>query len=233
MSFQNALDFAKRIAYSHLDTLINTYTLASDVIEEVNGCLVETGVAAGGQIIMMKQALIDSRNSYKKIIACDSFEGIPLPTKNDDQMAGIRYLTKEEQDALPSHNEYDKFLISSGATVHSLDNFSSNIISSGVGMEQIIPIKGWFEKTMPLIIEAIGIHGISLLRMDGDNYSSTKVVLESLYPLVNKGGYIIIDDWALAGCRKACEEYFEKKHIEPDLQSVPNATVKYFKKTKE
>lgn len=233
MSYSNALNYASKIAYSNLETLLNTYNLASDVIGKVKGNFVETGVAAGGQIIMMKQALIDNNDSYKKIIACDSFEGIPMPTKGDDQMAGIRYLTKEEQDNLPSHTEYDKFLKSSGATVHSIEDFTNNIINSGVGIEQIIPIKGWFENTIQDIINEVEVHGISILRMDGDNYSSTKVVLENLYPLVNLGGYIIIDDWALAGCRKACEEYFHKNKITIELNSVENATVKYFKKIKE
>lgn len=235
MSYENAFNFAKRIAYSNADTLVNTYELASDVINNgVLGDFVETGVAAGAQIIMMKMALISNPFSQAfsscKILACDSFEGIPMPTKGDDQMAGIRYLTEEEQKNLPNYDEHDKFLRSSGATVHSLDNFKANILASGVGMEGIVPIVGWFEKTIKLIVDSIGKNGISLLRLDGDNYSSTKVVLDNLYPLVNKGGYVIIDDWALAGCRKACDEYFSKHSIVLDLKSVQNATVKYFKK---
>jgi hypothetical protein len=49
---------------------------------------------------------------------------------------------------------------------------------------------------------------IAVLRLDGDLYESTKVCLEHLYPLVSVGGWVIIDDWNLPGCRKAVDEYF-------------------------
>lgn len=231
VTYEQALGYAQNIAYSMPETVINTYRLSCEVIDSgVLGNFVETGVAAGSQVIMMKKALQDKGNTMKKIFACDSFEGIPMPTNKDNQMPGIRYLTEEEIAMQPNPDEYDKFLVSSGATVHSLENFTSNIINSGVGMEQIVPVKGWFEHTMPKLREDVGIYGICLLRLDGDNYSSTKVVLENLYDLVNIGGYVIIDDWALKGCRDACEEFFKKKKFYPNLKQVYNATVTYFKK---
>jgi len=230
-SYSSAFTYASKIAYSVSETLYNTYSLCSDVLQSgIAGNFVETGVAAGGQIVMMKQALIDKGDSSRLIFACDSFEGIPMPTNRDDQMAGIRYLRPEEIPLQPNPNEYDKFLKSSGATVHSLDDFMRNIINSGVGMSQIVPIQGWFEHTMPSVKQKLGVEGISILRLDGDNYSSTHVVLENLFDYVNVGGYVIIDDWALEGCRSACEEFFSKKKIKPILENVYNATVKYFKK---
>ena len=36
---------------------------------------------------------------------------------------------------------------------------------------------------------------ISLLRLDTDFYESTKIELEKLYPLLVKGGFLIIDDY--------------------------------------
>jgi O-methyltransferase len=231
VTYEQAFNYAQKIAYSMPETLINTYRLSCEVIDNrILGSFVETGVAAGGQIIMMKKALQDKGNTMKNIFACDSFQGIPMPTNKDNQMAGIRYLTADEILLQPNPDEYDKFLKSSGATCHSLNDFKNNIINSGVGLEQIIPIEGWFEYTMPSVIEQLGIFGISLLRLDGDNYSSTKVVLEKLYDYVNIGGYVIIDDWALEGCRTACEEFFSKRNFYPEIKEVYSASVTYFKK---
>ena len=227
----NSLNYASRIAYSVLETLENTYYLCDSVIKNnVKGQFVETGVAAGAQIIMMKQALIDNNVNDRIIYAFDSFEGIPMPTNKDNQMAGIRYLSEQEIKEQPNPNDYDKFLFSSGATVHSLENFNENIINSGVGLSHIQSIKGWFEYTIPEYKNKIQNEGIAILRLDGDNYSSTKVVLENLYNFVTIGGYIIIDDWALDGCQTACKEFFNTLEIAPEIIGVNNSTIKYFKK---
>ena len=44
-------------------------------------------------------------------------------------------------------------------------------------------------------------------------YESTKVCLEYLFPKLVSGGILIIDDWALTGCKLACDEYFTSKKI--------------------
>jgi predicted O-methyltransferase YrrM len=82
---------------------------------------------------------------------------------------------------------------------------------------------GWFSVTMsPLRFqdgrEAFGPQQISLLRLDGDLYESTKVCVEHLYPLVSPGGWVIVDDFALSGARKAY------------LESVGDTGPAYFKK---
>lgn len=46
-----------------------------------------------------------------------------------------------------------------------------------------------------------------------DMYSPTLFALEKLFPLIQKNGVLIIDDYALHGCRLACEEYFAKINI--------------------
>ena len=48
--------------------------------------------------------------------------------------------------------------------------------------------------------------------MDTDFYESTKSELEILYPLLQKGGILIIDDYGhWKGCKKAVDEYFLNK----------------------
>ena len=51
---------------------------------------------------------------------------------------------------------------------------------------------------------------ISILRLDTDWYESTKIELEILYPRLEIGGVLIIDDYGhFKGCRKAVDEYFK------------------------
>ena len=62
---------------------------------------------------------------------------------------------------------------------------------------------------------------ISLLRLDTDFYDSTKIELETLFPLVVKNGVIIIDDYGhWKGQKKAVDEYMNKNKISPFLFEV-------------
>lgn len=244
------LDFAGRIAYSHFEIVEHVYKTALKLgLDGTPGSFVECGVAAGSKIIAMAQGLIDSGNPERRTIyAYDSFEGIPLPTKGDDQKPGIEFLSEEQLANLPDPQETDKFLTSSGATVHSLENFWSNVQAANIGYSagdpgltnninteirllkdtpiSIESIKGWFEKTVQWH-KSKG--DIAYLRLDGDMYSATKVCLENLYPKLVSGGILEIDDYALAGCRKAVDEYFEGQKIEW-ITVHPNSTVVYMQK---
>ena len=51
---------------------------------------------------------------------------------------------------------------------------------------------------------------IAILRLDTDWYESTRIELERLYPLLEPGGVLIIDDYGhFDGARKAVDEYFK------------------------
>src|SRR6476469_10076430 len=97
------LDFAGRIAYSNYEIVEHVYKTALKLsFDGTAGSFVECGVAAGSKIIAMAQGIIDSGNPEPRIIyAYDSFEGIPLPTKGDDQQPGIRILNENEMRELP------------------------------------------------------------------------------------------------------------------------------------
>jgi hypothetical protein len=136
------LKYASQIAFSTKETLQFTYECALKM-KDTEGDYVECGVAAGAQIIAMASAA-----PGKIIHAFDSFEGIPLPSNRDDQMPGIKYLSKKEQKALPNAGEQE--LVSSGATSFSLVSFLNHLHSSGVEHKGIVWHVGWFEKTMPM-----------------------------------------------------------------------------------
>jgi hypothetical protein len=198
-------------AYSTRETIENTKYFANQVLEDrIPGAIVECGVAAGAQIAAMQERnLLFAEPRW--IYGFDSFEGIPLASVEDDQQPGIpgpkpdiRYTDKRE------------LLKSSGITVHSKEQVLLNMKQwFPSNWQNIILVKGWFQDTLrpyKTVFQQLG--GIALLRLDGDLYESTKVSLEELFPHLNVGGVLIIDDWELTGCRRACEEYFVSHPVE-------------------
>lgn len=210
------------VAYSTFDTILNTYNTTKNIIDnKVPGVIVECGVAAGAQIAVMHQCCLDNNVSIP-IYAFDSFEGIPIASKDDDDQPGIGPITEHVE-----YNDPRELLKTSGITVHSLENTSWTIKQwFPTSYNNFIYVKGWFQDTVGDFKTPI-----SLLRLDGDLYESTKVCLESLFPLLQPNGILIIDDWGLGGCQKACLEYFKTRTdiVELDIKRDFNDP-KYFKK---
>lgn len=164
--------------------------------KHLNGDLVECGVGAGSQIAMM------IRHAHgRKVWGFDSFEGIPFATKDDVTQPGIGEIDMSKEGLLQS----------TGITVHSLENVKDNLQKMGVNPEYPNLVQGWFQNTLPLSSKEI--KAISVLRLDGDLYTSTRTSLYWLYEKVVKGGIIIIDDWTLPGSRKAVLEFINLKKI--------------------
>jgi len=206
-------------AYSYPETLQNSYDLACHMINKnIAGDFVECGVAAGAQIMAMMLANIH-KGGNRTIWAFDSFEGIPMAGEFDDVQVGIGEI------------QHDKFapleerLVSSGITVHSMENVKETFAMYNFPLDNVKFVQGWFQHTVPVS----EVEEISILRLDGDLYESTLVCLQHLYPKVVTGGAVIIDDYALTGCRLAVEHYFESiKQDIPEMICVDGNMVHYF-----
>ena len=82
-----------------------------------------------------------------------------------------------------------------------------------------------FEETLP----GLRAGPFALLR-DGDMYGSTMVALESLYPRLSPGGFVIIDDYgALPACRAAVEDYRAANAITAPLARLDWTGVRYLR----
>lgn len=183
--------------YSSQEVLDFTYQ-ACDRVAGIEGDLIECGVGAGSQLAMMKKWTIDKK-SPKYIFGYDSFEGIPYASDMDDSQPGIGAIdqTKKGQ------------LVTTGISSHSIENVKFNFSAWGVNLIGLNLVKGWFQDTMP----KTNHDKISLLRLDGDLYESTKVCMKYLYDKVSKGGIIILDDWLLPGSKKAFLEFVPEKEV--------------------
>lgn len=221
METQQKLSEIGRSAYSTKETLQNSYDIAKYVIENgIKGDFVEFGVAAGSQIGAMAQALKDLKDTDRTIWGFDSFEGIPLSGSKDTVQPGIGEITHDVN--VPEKD----LLVTSGITVHSLKSVESNVKKWGFDLNRFKFVKGWFQDTVPQYLYAVP--PISILRLDGDLYESTKWALK-FEPKVVSGGVIIVDDWALVGCRRACDEFIDYSKYEGP-KTIENSTPVYFVK---
>lgn len=203
MGINHRIELLRPYAYSEAATLHHTYAMAKQCAS-LPGCFVECGVGAGGQLMAMSLAY-----TGKQIYGFDSFQGIPLAGVNDAQQPGIGDI---EHDATAPVRDR---LVSSGITVHSVENVLENFTKCEIGAANVRLIKGWFQDSLPKWKP----EPIALLRLDGDLYESTLVCLEYLYPHVVSGGVVICDDHSLPGAAKALYDYLPDVIVTP----VPNS----------
>ena len=164
--------------------------------DEVDGDLVEAGVWRGGSSIFMRAVLAAYGIKDKKVFVADSFEGLPRPDES-----------KYPADAGDCLYEADYLAVS-------LEEVKNNFRRYQLLDEQVVFVKGWFKDSL----REAPVEKISVLRADGDMYSSTIDILDSLYPKLQPGGFCIIDDYgALKSCRQAVEDYREANRITEEM----------------
>lgn len=182
----------KQSALGWTTSVEQTYDVVRQALaREVPGDLVECGVYAGAQAAIMASAYIDwfcepglgAGRSQRRVHLYDTFAGIPKPGRQDfDLRANV-----------------------GGESACSLDDVKGNMADWEIPDTLLVYHQGLFRETMPLDHPA----AIAVLRIDADLHESTYDALEYLYPLVSPGGYVIVDDFNLMGCRRAVLDYFE------------------------
>jgi O-methyltransferase len=168
------------------------------VRSRVPGDLIETGVWRGGAAIFMRAVLKASGDTERVVWAADSFEGLPKPN------AGFY-----------PHDEGDAHWNQRSLAV-TLGEVSGNFARYGLLDERVRFLPGWFSETLP----SARIRRLAVLRLDGDMYESTIVALRALYPKVSIGGYVIVDDYALANCKAAVDQFRAEGGITEPMERV-------------
>ncbi len=187
-----------------LARLRNLRVLAERVVQEgIPGDLLEAGVWRGGACILMRGVLAANGISDRTVWVANSFAGLPAA----DPAA-------YPADAGDQHATYDVLRVSS-------EEVEANFRRYGLLDRQVRFLKGWFADTLP----AAPIDRLAILRLDGDMYASTIQTLDALYAKVSPGGYVIIDDYILAGCRQAVDDFRARHGIADDLNDVDGAAV--------
>lgn len=156
----------------------------------IAGGLIEAGVWRGGAIILMC-ALNKVFGSKRVVIAADSFAGIPRST----EMSGD-----------PVDSWKDRWVADIKEVKATIDRY-------GLLTDRLIFIEGYFRES--LRTDLIG--RLALIRIDADSYESTSDALTSLYPKLNVGGVVLIDDGHLPGCLLAVIEFRKYNAIRSEL----------------
>lgn len=178
----------------------NLQTCIADIVaHQVPGDLVETGVWRGGATIFMRALLKVFNVTDKRVWAADSFEGLPEPDPKKYPLEAMSFKSA-------AMTKYYKHL------AVGLEEVKRNFVAYNLLDDQVRFLKGWFKDTLP----TAPIDTISLLRLDGDYYESTRDALTHLYDKVAPGGYVIIDDYgedSWTYCRKAVDEFRAERQI--------------------
>jgi O-methyltransferase len=201
------LDFA-----SDADTMVgearlsNLQACVGDVLRRhIPGDLIETGVWRGGCAIFMRGILKAYGDRTRIVWVADSFQGIPKP------------------DALNYPADKGDKLWTMRSLAIPIETVRANFAKYDLLDDQVQFLEGWFRDTLP----TAPMERLAVLRLDGDLFESTKEALDSLYPKVSVGGYVIVDDYGTTGCacREAVDEFRDKWNVKADLQKIDSTGV--------
>ncbi len=185
-------------------------------MEKVPGAIVECGVWRGANMMIAAKALIELGVKDRELYLYDTFEGMPPPTKEDRDYSGV---TAEHH--LSSETKGTGVWCEA-----SLEDVQANMAATGYPPALIHYLKGMVEQTIPKMLP----QKIALLRLDTDWYESTRHELEHLYPLLEQGGVLLIDDYGhWQGSRQAVDEYFQKLGLTPLLHRIDSSCRSFMK----
>lgn len=173
---------------THLQFFQNVIDLAGDIVE--------CGVFKGASLSRFIKFRSLMGNCFsKKIIAFDIFGEFPEAQYEPDQA------------------QRDIFVKEAGNMSIEIDEFKAMLTKLNL-YHNIELVKGDILKTVPKYKNKNPALKISLLHIDVDLFEATKVCLETFYPMMVKGGIVILDDYgAFPGANKAIDEYFLDTNI--------------------
>lgn len=182
-----------------LDRLDDLQSCVESVVKDgVEGDLIEAGSWRGGASILMRAALDSLGADDRTLYVADSFEGFPAATEAGD-LAVVDFLAVSLEEVQA--------------------NFARFGCEHGVHF-----LPGFFEETIPSLSD----RRWSIIRLDGDTYEATRLTLESLYPRLSVGGYLIVDDYrAFNECRAAVDEFRDEHGIGEPLERVDWTCVRW------
>jgi O-methyltransferase len=210
LSDQDAATFAEARPYTMVsdERLVACIDAARYVAQrDIRGAIVECGVWRGGSVLAMIRTLQACGATDRDVYLYDTFEGMTEPTPADRSTTGESAVESWRKSADAGKRIHDWFFRSD---VFNLDDTKQRIEGTGYPRERLHIVVGPVEQTIP----ADAPDEISLLRLDTDWYESTRHELVHLYPRLQPGGALLIDDYGhWDGCRRAVDEYFANEPL--------------------
>jgi O-methyltransferase len=178
--------------------------------DQVPGDLIEAGSWRGGSSMLMRATLDTLGELDRTVWVADSFRGFPHvePEGRSGYTQTLEpYLVAFELLSVPEEEVRASF--------------------RRLGLERGVRLlPGFFEETLPPLVN----ERFALARLDGDTYEATLLALRCLYPALEPGGYLIVDDFmAFEECRAAVERFRAEHRIEEPLHTVDWTCVRWRK----
>ncbi|MEU3508224.1 TylF/MycF family methyltransferase [Streptomyces longwoodensis] len=165
----------------------------------IPGDLIETGVWRGGACIFMRAVLRAHGVRDRQVWVADSFQGMPVPDHSSHHA--------DRDLATHLHND---------AIAVGLHTVRGNFERYDLLDDQVRFLPGWFHETLP---EA-PIERLAVLRLDSDLYDSTLHTLETLYPKLSPGGFVIVDDYHIPVCREAVHDWRLRHGVRDAIEDI-------------
>lgn len=162
----------------------------------IPGAFVECGVWRGGSMHAVARTLDRCGVHDRDLYLFDTFQGMTEPTERD------RKVTRQDVSAaeLMVDSPKDSWLWA----VASKEDVLQGLSTLPYPQDRFHLVEGPVEETVP----GAAPETIALLRLDTDWYESTRHELEHLYPRLQPGGVLIIDDYgSWQGSKEATDEY--------------------------
>lgn len=170
----------------------------------IPGDFVECGVWKGGSMMAIAETLLQLGVHNRQLYLYDTFSGMTAPTDEDKDSLNRNAADQLQNDA----NNKSESVVWAYST---LDEVKKNLANVAYPSANIHFIEGDILQTIPKHIPG----QIALLRLDTDWYASTRHEMIHLYPLLNKNGVLIIDDYGFwKGSRQAVDEYITEQNIQ-------------------
>ena len=172
------------------------------VAADIPGSIVECGVWRGGSSMMCALRLKALGVINRKLYLYDTYAGMSEPSETDINIDGMIASEKWQKNVDGDRNLWD---------YAPLEDVQKNMRSTHYPEDQIRYIKGKVEDT---IVPSTAPEQIALLRLDTDWYESTYHEMVNLYPRLQAGGVLIIDDYGhWRGARRAVDQYMNENKL--------------------
>jgi len=193
---------AKNLSMTSRERLYATAMACRHVVTAgVKGDFVELGVWRGGHALIAAD-IFKRAGSDAQIYLFDTFAGMTAPTECDfDNREHKRAQERYDSEQRSRHNEWCNA---------SLEDVRNNFRQAGLLGGNVKMIQGDVLETLSQ--EENLPETISVLRLDTDWYQSTRKELEVLWPRLQPGGILMIDDYGhWSGAKKATDEFFASR----------------------
>lgn len=182
--------------------------------EAIAGDFTEFGIALGGSAIYLA-----NRGAGRRFFGFDVFDMIPPPSERDGKDTHERYeVIKNGQSQGIGGDRYYGYEEDLYAKV--VQNFRDFDLQ--VDGRQIVLEKGLFEDT----VRFAPPDQLSLAHIDCDWYDPVRFCMETVSPVLSRGGVIILDDYNdFGGCRDAATDVLAADESLRLLRSEPHAVI--------